>query len=1004
MKPPADSPTRERLLSENERNVIVEASAGTGKTTLLIDRVKALVGSGVDLDRICVVTFTEAAASELRSRLRKALDSTTGAMLTRAWIHTIHAFAARLLREYSHLTGVDPDFAVCTSRFTPVETARRWDRYIIGLATADLEKAAGLISAGGTEGFFELVKAILGEQWIEGGGCFGSSGAVLEEFTDRAVPLLEKTLSQCSDTSDLLYDRVGQALLYLRELSAGPGYTEHRSGLLAMNCGTQGNWGGKESLASVKTKLKGLSDEYRERIHPVLGSIGAESGIESLIMPFVSGLRTAWESDRSRLSYDDLLSVTSLLLEKPGTLLSLMAGRFDHVLIDEFQDTSRIQTGIFRSFLSEAGKVLPGKLSVVGDRKQSIYGWRSADIETYGDMVEELREGGALSETITVNFRSTRSIIRFVNSFGSVLFDSQTPEETPFGCDYSPLEAAPDAMEGPIVAILNLPEPPEDRDRRLSGPAWTALCSAEQVAEKIGNLRKSEQCSWGDFALLMRSTTALDQFITVFEREEIPYTVHASTDFRKLMDTGDLREMLRCLILPDDRKAWIHTMRSAFFGMSDIDISRAIVTGTTGCLREAENCPESVASANGILRQLRSAALTLPLRDFLAVLLFETDFMAAVAASGYQTGRRLANLQYILEKALSGETRTLRDLLTEMDEKLAPSVTREPASLPEEGDAVAVTTIHGAKGLAFRHVFLAGLGAHVKVPGRHKLLTDQNSERAAFSFGAGANTAWWPDLASRENARSRAELRRLLYVAVTRAVESLTIFRTPPGKSLSPALILSDAIDTAVRIDPGCCILHDVEQKLKGAAKAPPMHDLPPCTPPPVTSKCLFPVAIQPDDESREQRLGTAVHAILEKIDFSDPAGWIQTRSDHLQAAFPDLYEEACRLAIAFFETDLPVDPSACRIIGREYSYSVQTPSGPRTRYIDLLVDAGDRLVMLDYKTDQVIEGDLERAAEKYIETQEHYGRDIAEAFGRPVSCYLVFLTHRAVYSMGNFG
>ncbi len=1002
MKQPADSATRSKLLSEKERNVIVEASAGTGKTTLLIERVRALVEAGMDLERICVVTFTEAAASELRSRLRKALDPTTGARLSRAWIHTIHAFAARLLREYSHLTGVDPDFTVCASRFTPVETARMWDRYITGLTDPDLEQAAGLIRAGGNEGLFELADSILGKSWVEGGACFGSAAAVLEEYAARAIPLLEEVPALCSDTSDLLCNRIEQALLYLREFSDRPHAVDRRPTLLSTNCGAQGNWGGKNVLADVKEKLSVLSGEYRERVYPVLGCIGAETGIESLIIPFVAGLRSAWESDRSRLSYDDLLSVTSLLLEKPGPLLSLMAERFDHVLIDEFQDTSRIQTGIFRSFLSEAGKVLPGKLSVVGDRKQSIYGWRSADIETYGDTVGELREGGALSETITVNFRSTRRIIRFVNSFGRALFTQQTPDEIPFGCDYSPLEPAPDAAEGPAVEILDLPEPPDDRDLRLSGPAWTARCSAEQIAERIGNLRKSpDQCSWGDFALLLRTTTALDQFISVFEREQIPYTVHATTDFRKLMDTADLREMLRCLVHPDDRKAWIHTMRSAFFGITDIEVTRAIVTGTTGCLEEAENCPEAVASANGFLRQLRSSALTLPLRDFLAVLLFETDFMAAVATSGYQTGRRLANLQYILEKALTGETRTLRDLLTEMDEKLAPSVTQEPVSLPEEGDAVAVTTIHKAKGLAFRHVFLAGLGTALRGPSRHDLLTDQRSEKAAFSFGAGSNTAWWPDLKAREKARATAELRRLLYVAATRAVESLTIFRTPPGKSLSPASILSDAIEEAVSMDPECCTILEVEQKLRGSAARTLPCELPPGTPPPVSAESLFPVAIQPADESREKRLGTAVHAILEKIDLSDPSGWIEAHSGPLNKTLKDLYEEACELTLAFFETDLPLDLGKCRIVGREYSYMVQTPSGPRTRYIDLLADTGDRLIVLDYKTDRVIEGDLGRAAAQYIETQEHYGRDIAIAFGRPVSCYLVFLRERALFKVG---
>ena len=146
---PVDADTRERLAAERERNVVIEASAGTGKTTLLVDRVRALLKAGIELDRLCVVTFTEAAASELRSRLRSLPEA--GPAVSRAWIHTIHAFAGRVLREYSHITGVDPDFRVCPSRFSPVETGSRWDRYVAGLAGDDLDTAWGLIRTAGKE-------------------------------------------------------------------------------------------------------------------------------------------------------------------------------------------------------------------------------------------------------------------------------------------------------------------------------------------------------------------------------------------------------------------------------------------------------------------------------------------------------------------------------------------------------------------------------------------------------------------------------------------------------------------------------------------------------------------------------------------------------------------------------------------------------------------------------------------------------------------------------------
>jgi ATP-dependent exoDNAse (exonuclease V) beta subunit len=499
----------------------------------------------------------------------------------------------------------------------------------------------------------------------------------------------------------------------------------------------------------------------------------------------------------------------------------------------------------------------------------------------------------------------------------------------------------------------------------------------------------------------MRTTTHLDRFISVFQREGIPYSVHATTDFRKLMDTADLREMLRCLVHPDDSRAWIHTLRSSFFGLPDTDICRAVATGTSGWLCESDSCPETVLSVNGVLRQLRRNAETLPLRDFLPVLLFETDFIAVIAATSHQKGRRLASMQHILEKALTGETRTVRDLLVEMDEDLAPSVTQEPVSLPEEGDAVTVTTIHKAKGLAFRHVFLAGLETGMRGPGRHDLLLDPGSARAAFSFSRGACTAWWPDLRTREKSRALAELRRLLYVAVTRAEETLTIFRTPPRGTLSPAAVLSSALDEALEQDPGCCRTGKLEHTVSRPAPPKPADDMHGCTPPPPDESDLFPVSVTAEVSSYELELGSAVHALLEKADLSDPPGWISRNTGGLESAFGELCTEAIELAEAFFETDLPVDLGDCRVIGREYPYIVNTVSGPRTRYVDMLLDTGDGLVVLDYKTDHIPDGDLSAAAAEYMETQEFYVRDLAEAFGRPVTGYLVFLRERACLEVG---
>jgi hypothetical protein len=243
-----------------------------------------------------------------------------------------------------------------------------------------------------------------------------------------------------------------------------------------------------------------------------------------------------------------------------------------------------------------------------------------------------------------------------------------------------------------------------------------------------------------------------------------------------------------------------------------------------------------------------------------------------------------------------------------------------------------------------------------------------------------------------------------MYVAVTRAVESLTIFRTHPKDSLSSARIMWEASESAAADDPGCCTVTELDTELP-VPPAPVRTTATGVTvPAPADQDDLYPATIGRPEDSREIRLGSAVHAIMEKIDFADPAGWLAGHDVELSRGWQDLSVEAGELALAFFDMDLPVSLPGCRIVGREYSYVVETPAGPRTRYVDLLLDTGDSLVVMDYKTDHAPGGDLAVAAAEYTEKQEFYMTDLAEAFRRPVTGYLVFLRERAFFEVGSSG
>lgn len=1020
---PPDIKAREAIIRESRRNVFVQASAGTGKTTLIVDRVMELVRNGVPLEKLAVVTFTNAAASELRSLIREKLrsrkDSDDGVFINAlkivsgAWISTIHGFASRVLKEYFNFTGVDPAFHTTEGHFTPSEIIREWDSWLFRLEKQKLTESREAIIQTGTDRQLEIALGIEELRWLDSIDRIGNSDVIrmiLDEFLSKHGPLIEDMLDECIDHSDKLF---GYGVEFLKGLKALKGNlsddnSEEITGLYSIirKHGSKKNW---IDLTSAREVLAEARDEFR-KIAPVLNSGKYTEQTWDFASCFADKLRRKWDSDRSRLSYSDLLYMAWKAIAGSDMLAKCLSEKFDHILIDEFQDTSSDQVSLFMAFLEQAGRLPAGSVTIVADDKQSIYGWRNADIETYRDFRDMLEKSGALSGTITTNFRSSRKIIRFVNAFGSELFGRQTSEEEVFGCDYSPIEPRPGAPEGEPVRVVTLPDIPDDLKGSYNEPAYRTILQAEWFSDylKLG-LEKGE--SPGDYALLIRSTTHLHHFVDVLEREGIPYFVDATRDFRSRPEITDLRELLRSVLYPHDMMAWVHSLRSLFFGISDPVINTAIMSGTTGYIDENENCPEEIRQVNMQLRRFRESVRTVPLADFLFELFFQTEMIPVITATGYQEIRRLGNLQFILEKVLSGKITTCSGLLDTLDEHLSPIKTEEPATVTRGGKAVTITTIHRAKGLAWKHVAIAAVSAKAGRGGGKNVISYDHEKKAAFKLGMPVNekdkyrlrTPFWPEISEKNEARGRAELRRLLYVAVTRPRNSLVLFANPvekPGKS--PASILWFSLQAAQEKYPGCFIVEEIEQLEKlpfgpadrrGLTITEKFTDL--------EETDLFKIRMEPENwQTRGAGIGDSVHAVLQKIDFSDPVVWYTENENTLKAMQGDDYDEIRKLSLAFFRMDLPFDMEDAIVIGREYPYILSTASGLEKRYIDLLLKIDEELVVIDYKTDTFDGRTISQAAEKHMDKQLNYIQDVSEYFGLPARGYLVFLREESVFSI----
>lgn len=1010
--PPPDEAVRETVRTERSRNVAVQASAGTGKTTLIVDRVVALLGSGdATIDSLAVVTFTRAAAAELRSRIRAKLREEGMEKQLRefsnAWIDTIHGFASRLLRENFSLTGTDPKFLSTSGGFDPMEIQRKWDSWLLSLPGRLTEGQRTTLEQVPSTVIRKLALDMMPLRWLDDIGMLGPSGwSVLHGFAEGNLVDVEQAMGTCSDPTHpkvVAFSEVSKwtRTMLERPRPVDPADLVRLRGLLFRSGGGSKCW---TDWKAVKDIFMDARSQLMDVVFPAVLAEPCREGVWELAYGLASKLRAEWDEDRSRLSYDDLLYMAWRSISGSTRLAGILRNRFSHVLIDEFQDTSSDQVDLFNSFLMVGDTLPSGCITVVADDKQSIYGWRSADIETYREFMGTLAGSDAMFSEISTNFRSTSRIVRFVNVFGRELFAGMTEEEAPYGCGYSAIEPRPEAPSGVPVRVLTLPDPPEDFQGNLTGNGYQALCQAEWLAEFITEGLANGGHA-GDYALLFRASTHVHHFIEVLEREGIPYFVDATRDYRKRPEMADLRELLRCLLDSDDRQAWIHTLRSMFFGLDDRTITGALDVGTTGYRSETPTCPPGAGSAGRTLRAWRESLQRLPLADFLAGLLFTSDLLPAIAASGYQVGRRLGNLQYILETVLSGSTTSVEGLLVLLDEEFAPSTTEETQIPPSDGSAVTLTTIHRAKGLSWKHVVVAAMGG--KGASRDcRLLADGHNRIAAFDLGypvampkgdpVRPRTSLWTGIRNREKNRELAESRRMIYVAVTRAEESLTVFRSREKEdSTSPSGLVWNSVEAAMQVDGECCSAGELEplesSRIAARSTVPPGCDPAGLEPTPMLEVDPRVPNWQPEGAI----VGDMVHAVLEKIDFTDPVGWLDASAPSLRRLFRERFAEVRELVENFFSMELPFSLADCTIVGREYPLSELTEEGAQAKYIDLLLDAGDRMIVVDYKTDDLAGRSPEELAEEYRDQQLGYRDDITAIFGKPVLCYLILLRPR---------
>lgn len=890
-----DAKARQATATQLDTTFFVEAAAGTGKTTALVARILTAVTTGrARLHEIVAITFTEKAAGELKVRLREELTKKlTGvklhealADLERAPITTIHSFCASLLRERPVEARVDPQFAVADELQRELLLDEAWAKWLEGeLATNPSALRQALLREIGIPALRELAALLVEHRdrlkWPEKLPC---DLRATRRQLEAAVPALERCLKHNIAKSENFYTRVQTLLDTLPQLeTASP---ERAAALLSKLDLTapraKAEFDSPEAFAEAKKLVKDLK--------PVLEDY--QSAAEHNFLVALAGWLTGFVAffqqfklAKAVLDFDDLLEKTRDLLR-----VVEFQSRYKFVLVDEFQDTDPIQNELVRAI----GGDVPGKLFIVGDPKQSIYGFRRADIEMYAGTKAALK-----SEVVQFqrNFRSQANVIAWVNEVFARIF-----QPTSYQPEYIALEA-----HHPATGKVTLLRPAEFKKQGIDE-------TRREEATAIARYLHQQKIPWQDVALLFRSFTGVDVYAEVFAEHAVPFRIIGGRGYYQRQEIQTLIALLCYLDNPNDKLNLIATLRSPLFGWSDEQTLH-------------DPPPE-------LLRELHEARHRFSTAGFVEHVYTRTHICQAFYVLDPTS---VANLLKALELARQVEAagiRSLRGFVRQLRQTIVAGVDEEPAPAHEDqAPAVLLLTMHKSKGLEFPVVILADLAGKSSDSGMRLVAGELR-----FS---GCKTAGFKAAVEEQNQRDDAEEIRLLYVAATRAKQRLIIPWFAEKGERSDYLrggFDSKLVEVVTEFPAFAPTTEPAKSRLVPDRKAWQTARAELLARAGKSALRASPSKIAEEDEptslarERAMEIGTQVHEALEKMDTSrltgEPKTWVERalKSPVLQRA------------------------GKAEEIYRELPFADGTMEGK----IDLLFREGKRWVLVDYKTDEV--------------------------------------------------
>jgi ATP-dependent helicase/nuclease subunit A len=764
-RPPSDRDVRERVARDVDVPTVLEAGAGSGKTTVIVDRLVEIVVSGrAPISRIAAITFTRAAASSLRLRLRERLEelgagglhagreTTTEQRalaaaaldgLDGAPISTIHSFCLRLLAERPVEAGIEPGSGMLDEHGQAELLRSSWRAFLLELEADPLRRAEllALRAAGLAEPswaadedddrLFAAAVAIARNRDLPpfADPARADLAPAAEQFR-RLRDELRACLGCCIDSEKGALDTWRDNLTALETL-AGPDDAVRRRAVgawadkppLASRRGQKGAYRPAETLA----RMRELIDEAKAALEEAARALRAE--LHGRVVRLLAGdegpsfLRTyaRLKREAAALDFQDLLLGARRLLADPDGPRRDLAERYPYLLIDEFQDTDPVQVEIAQLLAGPPGTrtaapEAAGTLFVVGDPRQSIYRFRRADLASYVRFARNLERRGGRRERLAVGFRSSPGLLRWLNGAFAALFGGAEDGDAPHVSPYAPIAPHRDETPGPCVHVLPLPE----------GAGGTAEEDATLEARLLANLLHGwfrdapplavedrgtpRPCRPGDVMVVVRRTARLDIFREAFARRGIPASFEGGRGFFGRGEVQALLAGLRSVLDPADDASVASALRSVLVGAADPAIAEWVLAGrprggkTAGTDAE-EPLARAVARFARLHELAQAAAPGEVVRETLAS--FRLPDSLRLMRDGESRANNVEKVAALAADFAEPGLDSLRAFVREFERRVETNAAEPDLTLDDPADVVQVTTIHRAKGLERPVVVLA---------------------------------------------------------------------------------------------------------------------------------------------------------------------------------------------------------------------------------------------------------------------------------------------------------